>query len=140
MIAEYENKSMDDVVSYVKSIASTTNLLGLNASIEAAREGEHGRGFSVVAGEIRKLAYNTKDSATKISATLSLLKSDINALIGFLENFAAISEEQAAQAQELASSSDKLNDVSENLTKIAETLFLIRKYSACERALYFRDL
>jgi uncharacterized protein YukE len=115
--------SMDDVVSYVKSIASTTNLLGLNASIEAAREGEHGRGFSVVAGEIRKLAYNTKDSATKISATLSSLKSDINGLIGFLENFAAISEEQAAQAQELASSSDKLNDVSENLTKIAETLF-----------------
>lgn len=115
--------NMDDVVSYVKSIADTTNLLGLNAAIEAAREGEHGRGFAVVAEEIRKLAHNSKDSATRIGATLSSLKTDINSILGFLENFASISEEQSAQAQELAANSAKLNSVSQNLTKIAENLF-----------------
>lgn len=114
--------SMDSIISYIKSIADTTNLLGLNAAIEAARAGEHGRGFNVVAGEIRKLAANSKDSTGQISQTLTKIKENINSIIDVLNEFSVTSETQAAQAEQIASGSQRLSEVSSNLLKLSEDM------------------
>lgn len=67
-------KEIDTVVNIINEVAEQTNLLSLNASIEAARSGEAGRGFAVVAKEIKKLAENTKDSANFIRDMVKKLR------------------------------------------------------------------
>ncbi|MDD6795587.1 MAG: methyl-accepting chemotaxis protein, partial [Clostridiaceae bacterium] len=68
--AEKLASNTDKIVNFIKDISSQTNLLGLNASIEAARAGEYGRGFSVVAEEIRKLSDSSNDSIGKIEEVI----------------------------------------------------------------------
>ena len=74
-------KDIITIVSTVESIAEQTNLLALNASIEAARAGEMGRGFSVVAEEIRKLAEDSKQAVNTINSSLKLFTQGVNSMV-----------------------------------------------------------
>ena len=112
----------DQVVGLIKAIAGQTNMLGLNAAIEAARVGEQGRGFGVVAEEIRKLAASTGDSIKQIEATLRTIRDDSRKNY---EQACRIDEvmPQIAQAiTQVAGTVQEVNEMARNLNQMAADL------------------
>lgn len=76
-----QTQQIGGISELVGNLANQTNMLALNAAIEAARAGEHGKGFGVVAGEIRKLADQSKKSAEKINALVTDIPGAINTTV-----------------------------------------------------------
>ena len=94
-------KSVTSIVDVISTIADKTNLLALNAAIEAARAGDQGRGFSVVADEVRQLATKTQDSLKQISARLNQLQVASNSIEVIISEIEKASHNQRIIVDEL---------------------------------------
>lgn len=104
---------IESAISIITNIAEETNLLALNASIEAARAGDQGKGFAVVASQIQKLAEQSNDSAAQIAAVIKSLLTDSEKMVDIMREVNAVVEEQYKDVEQTA---DSFADVEKGIT------------------------
>jgi len=104
----------------MREISDQTHLIGLNAALEAARAGEAGLGFEVVANEIRKLATSSKQSLVTIQGKLKEIRSALDEVKHGSEETVRFSREQAASSQELSSFVQMIDTVTSDLNGLLE--------------------
>lgn len=120
--AKEQVKATEGVLEFIRRVSKQTNLLGLNAAIEAARAGEQGKGFSVVAGEVRKLAEESNRSANEINDLLTRFQNTMEEIVNGVFQNNVIAQEQAKATQEIAQMVEELQQVGNELNTLAHDL------------------
>jgi len=116
------SEDINGVMAFIKQIANQTKMLGLNAAIEAARAGDAGRGFGVVAEEIRKLSDESKSTVSTIQGLTNNIETKVNETQKNSEITVHSSGEQAAASEELTASVEELTSMSKQLERIAQEI------------------
>lgn len=109
-----------DIAGTIKGISEQTNLLGLNAAIEAARVGSAGAGFGVVAAEVRKLSVESKNATISIEDTLNAIKDSIHQMQNDFQDISSSTQEEAKLVNEFMIEIEKLTKTAADLREYAE--------------------
>lgn len=116
------SEQINEVLAFIKQIADETKMLGLNAAIEAARSGEAGRGFEVVAQEIRKLSDESKQTVVRIRELTTHIQKSVGKTIDTSSSTLSTTEQQASAVQEVNASVEEIMALSEQLNKLSNEL------------------
>lgn len=114
-VALEDAEKTNSITSFIKGISNQTNLLGLNASIEAARAGQHGAGFNIVAQEVRKLAIETSKATENIEMSLKNINVNLSNLKINMEQINLASNEQAELIQSFSETIEELAQLSKKM-------------------------
>lgn len=126
-----ESEKISNIVQVIKDIAEQTNLLALNAAIEAARAGEHGRGFAVVADEVRKLSERTAQSTREITAMVESIQNSTQQVVTEIDRGVGAVQNSVDHARQAGDTIGTLQDIARQVAElISEVDVALREQSA----------
>jgi methyl-accepting chemotaxis protein len=110
----------EEILTFIKNIAMNSNILGINAAIEAARAGKEGKGFSIIANEVRKMAENSAASVKKIEMIAEEIKQKMSSISEEIGKTFELSKNQASTSSEISNAIQELNKLVTDLENIAK--------------------